>query len=411
MTLPVYTTKIGWETAVAGTVRCDVSRFDGSDVFANAFTNFFTGAFDDVTNDVDGAAGATITRGRSALLGPIQAGEFDFTIDCTEAPGKYDPNNASSPLAALTPGFVPMRPVTVTATVGGTTYPRFYGFIRTATYNPDTRRCVVHAEDLLLWLSRAFPAFSALTSTTTQAAIAAILDAAQWQDLAMRSLSPFGDAIAAYPAAGNADGTQDALSMIGDLITAARGLFFASAGGKAVFEDRNARSRRITSLASFASSEIAVQSTGMSAIDLDEVENQITITGADGLPATSTNNTSQRAFGVGQLSSVSSDLIPNQAAAFALGAYEVAFQSALRSPFVATIDPNALQRVFALDLQDRYTIADGTYAGDYHLEQSVERFGYKAGQFGVQLTGSKRGSVNGFVFDHSTLDGLDVLVA
>lgn len=543
MSLPQHTVEIGWETAVTGTLRFDVSKFDGPDVFANAFTNFFTGPLDDVTADVDGEAGATITRGRDALLGPIQAGRFDFTLGRLDDPSYYDPDNPGSPLAALDPGFVPLRPVRVKATVNGTTYPRFYGFIRSAKYNPTTRRVAIHAEDILLWLSRVKPSFAALASTVTPAVIGAILDACDWNDPNMRKLSAYGDPIASYAAA---DGSQFALALIVALIEAERGLFFADAAGRAVYEDRNARSRRTSPLASFATSELSVANDGSSGIDLDEILNEITVTGADSIPVTAKNVPSQRDFGIGELGDVSSDFIADQTLADAIANWEVALATQLRSPYVAGIDPFALERVYQIDLQDRVRIltpnlipnpsfevdtagwfpgnaatitrrTDGgkagscrlevtcpgldagaginlattaglaytisywarsvtgrtlkhlatnaipdfvlpggnvwtrytatfiatstglwqTYIGqsagtfdidaaqfevgsratmfnpadvDYHLERIVERFGFASGQFGVDLTLSKRG-ISGAVFDFSTFDGADRFVA
>lgn len=406
--LPVHTVEVGWETAVTGTFRFDISKFDGTDVFANAFTNFFTGSLDNVTGDVDGKVGATISRGRDALLGPIQAGTFDFTLSNVTDPSYYNPGNPASPLAAKDPGFVPLRPVRVRATVGGVTYPRFYGFIRTAKYNPATRSVRIHAEDILLWLSRVKPTVAPMAATTTQAVIGALLDAANWNDPNMRKLAAYGDAIAAY---GDADGSRFALPLIVALLEAERGLFFADSAGRATYEDRNARSRRITPLATFTSSELSLVGDGTSGISLDEINNEITVTGADTIPESASNVNSQRDFGVGEVGDVSSDFIANAAAAFDIANWEVALATTLRSPYVFGVDPFALDRVYQLDLQDRLLISGGGDAGDYHVERIVETFGFASGRFGVELTLSKRG-VSGLVFDGPVFfDGPGVFVA
>jgi hypothetical protein len=53
-----------------------------------------------------------------------------------------------------------MRPLRIRATLGGTVYPVYEGFLRSAEYrreSPNVGRCSVTALDLFMWLSRVRP--------------------------------------------------------------------------------------------------------------------------------------------------------------------------------------------------------------------------------------------------------------
>lgn len=133
------------------------------DVLSSSFTQFFDGPQDDITADVEAMR---ISRGRDTLLDNMAAGTLELTLRRPDEKPYWNPANAASDINANnTPGFVPMRPVRVTATYddggGPVVYPMFYGFIRSARYDPQSGVCNVQAVDLFLWLSRLFPVAAA----------------------------------------------------------------------------------------------------------------------------------------------------------------------------------------------------------------------------------------------------------
>jgi len=123
-----------------------------ADTFANAFTNFFQGAYDDVTADVQSIK---IRRGRDDILSQINAGTCELEMQRPTDRPYWNPANATSNLNALNvPGFVPMRPVRVTATYSSTTYGLFWGFLRSAKFDYETGICRLSCVDLFVFLQR-----------------------------------------------------------------------------------------------------------------------------------------------------------------------------------------------------------------------------------------------------------------
>jgi hypothetical protein len=172
MAKPTYSVKVGWGNAVAGALVFDFSRFtddDGllpeggtGDVFSSSFLQFFTGPDDDITADVEALR---ISRGRDTLLDNMSAGTLEIIARRPDDKPYWNPANPDSDINTNNaPGFQPMRPVSVVATYddggGPVDYPMFYGFIRSARYDPQTGECSIQAVDLFLWLSRMFAVFA-----------------------------------------------------------------------------------------------------------------------------------------------------------------------------------------------------------------------------------------------------------
>lgn len=194
--MPTYTVEVGWSRALAGTFIIGASRLtdaDGllpeggaGDVLSSSFTQFFDGAQDDITADVESLS---ISRGRDSLLDFVSAGTLELVVRRPDDKAYWNPANASSDINTNnTPGFVPMRPVRVTATYdgggGSVDYPMFYGFIRSAKHDPQTGRTSIQAVDLFLWLSRLFPVAAAdITGGDRDAADAATDSAAETVDV------------------------------------------------------------------------------------------------------------------------------------------------------------------------------------------------------------------------------------
>lgn len=146
-------------TAATGTVGVVTT----TDTFSNAFTNFFTGAYDDVTADVESIR---IRRGRDDILSQINAGTCELEVRRMSDRAYWNPANKSSLLnSANAPGFVPMRPIRITATYGGTTYGLFWGFLRSARFNYETGICRISCVDLFIFLQRTAPLDPALATT------------------------------------------------------------------------------------------------------------------------------------------------------------------------------------------------------------------------------------------------------
>ena len=155
MAAPTYNVAIGWSSAQAGLLVFGYSTFQTisgvvqtTDVFGNAYSTFFNGAYDDVTNDV---VSIRIRRGRDDILSQINAGTCELEVMLL--------NSANAP------GFVPMRPVRVQATYGGTTYGLYWGFIRSARFDYATGICRISCVDLMLFMNRTNPLDPALSTT------------------------------------------------------------------------------------------------------------------------------------------------------------------------------------------------------------------------------------------------------
>lgn len=171
-TIPTWKVEIAWASQLAGLLRFGYSTFQTisgvvqtSDTFADAFTQFFQGAYDDVTNDCDSFR---IRRGRDDLLSQINAGTAELVFRRPSDRSYWNPANPDSPLnSANTPGFVPMRPIRVRATdpTTGVVTGQFYGFLRSARYNHETGECRVSAVDLFIFLQRTAVLDPALATT------------------------------------------------------------------------------------------------------------------------------------------------------------------------------------------------------------------------------------------------------
>jgi hypothetical protein len=199
MAMPTYRVEVGWGNALAGTFIIGTSRLtdaDGllpeggaGDVLSSSFTQFFDGPQDDITADVEAMR---INRGRDTLLDSMSAGTLELTVRRPDDKPYWNPANTASDINSNAPGFVPMRPVRVTATYddggGAVDYPLFYGFIRSAAHDTITGRTNIQALDLFLWLARLYPVAAAdITTGARDAADASTASAAETVDVSTRS--------------------------------------------------------------------------------------------------------------------------------------------------------------------------------------------------------------------------------
>ena len=142
-----------------------VGQVSTTDVFGNAFSSFFNGPNDDVTSDV---VSVRIKRGRDDILSQINGGTADIDFCRPSERPYWNPANKSSTINTNNvPGFVPMRPVRITATdpATSTSYGLFYGFIRSAKFDYATGVCSLSCVDLFIQMSRLNPLDPAYSST------------------------------------------------------------------------------------------------------------------------------------------------------------------------------------------------------------------------------------------------------
>jgi hypothetical protein len=361
-------------SGTVGLLEFGYSTFGGTDVFGGEFS----GLFDSVTKDVKSIS---ITRGRTANLDTMSAGEA--TIVLHDPAGKYNPLNASSPLA---PYVVPGRAVRITASyipAGGvqTTYPVYYGFVRSIEHNPSptVKETRVMCQDLFMFLSRAKPIISNLSGTvTTGRAIGAVLDAIGWTVAAQRNLAT-GDTInITWPSAdvtGDGNGTTTALDSIQKLLLTERGEFFQQADGVVRYADRYARAKR-TSAATLTN----VSAESAPATDLTTIVNKATVTQqvSSGAPGTKTYTDAVSVTNYGMLDSqaISSYYLNNADQCLQLATWLVLQQSSPSSPvrslaYIANKTDALMVNALSRELGDRITVADsasGVTSQDFYVE-------------------------------------------
>ena len=352
-----YRVQAGFGGGIGGRFTIGGSLIGGTDILTNGWTEFFNGPYDDLTDDV--AAGSTIqiSRGWDSVLASIQSGTCSATVLKSSLIYHYDPNDSRSPLYTESPGFVPMRPFRVIASADAwaTTKGLFYGFIRTADYNPDTGECAIKAEDLLLWMQRIEnPVIGPAIGISSSQAVGLLLDSFGFTDPAFRSLS---GTPAITSMSFSADGTVSALDLLKGILDAEQGYAFIDGNGVFHFEDRYARDRR--RVASYAfSAELTDINSRASA---DAIANRVTVTPvATGHPQIAEDLTSIQNYGVGDAAAISSSYLPDDVSAAALAVLIMKRFKDPHPPQTGTIYNETaalLATQLGLELQQRLTIS------------------------------------------------------
>lgn len=396
MPTATFSVQTDWDAAVTNAFTIGVSTLGGGDVLTGLFGVDFSGTYDDLTAETKSFR---ITRGRDDNLDPMRAGECTITLK--DSTGKFNPKNASS---VLTGQLLPMRPVRIRATLSGTTYGLFRGFVRSIDHNAEARESTIHAVDLFIWLSRVSPTIASAT-TTTGSAIGLILDAVGYTDPAFRDLDT-GDSITF-----SADGTVTALALIEGLLEAERGVFYISGSGVATYETRHAKALRTTSSATLTNVLTEIQP----GIDLDRIRNRWTVIRDGGGTATSYDADSQATYGWADGGQITTSYLADDSAGTALANYLVALRKDPRAPVrgveMVNQDTATYTQALTRELQDRVTVVESGISGttgDYHIE-SVEHEVSDGGLLHrTSWAVSERGD-DVFVLGVSTLGGGDVL--
>lgn len=353
-----YKVQIGFGGGLGSRFTIGVSTIGGVDVFATDWTEYFNGTYDDVSDDIAEGGSITISRGLDSKLAALESGKCSFQLFKPSNRAFYDPNDASSPLnnGTVTPGFVPMRPVRVLASNDGwsTTETLFYGFIRTAAYDPDTGVCTIQAEDLLYWMSRLEnPVIGSSSGLSSSDIAGIILDSFGFTGAAMRSLSTTP---ALTGLTFSADGTVTTLDLLKAVLDAEQGRMFIDGAGVFHFEDRYARDRRTSSLYTFTSELIGVDSRA----DADTIGNRVTVTRTGGTPQVAQDLTSEHAYGIGDVGSIDTAYLATDAAALDLANLILMRAKDPHPPQQATIDNQdaaTMTSQLAVEYQDRVTIS------------------------------------------------------
>ena len=372
-----YLLQAGFGGGIGGRFTIGSSLLSGTDILPSAWTEFFNGPDDDLTNDVADGSTIQISRGWDSVLASVESGKCSATVLKPSAIAHYDPNDPASPMYSLTPGFVPMRPFRLIASndVWATSHGLFYGFIRTADYNPDTGECVIQAEDLMLWLSRIEnPVISPVSGISSSQAVGLLLDSFGFTDPGFRSLSAT-PSVTSMNFSG--DGTVTALDLLKGIIDAEQGYAFVDGNGVFHFEDRYARDRR--RVASYAfSAELTNINSRASA---DAIANRVTVTSSvTGHAQIAEDPTSIQNFGVGDATNITSDYLPDDVSAAALAYLIMRRLKDPHPPQTGTIYNETaalLATQLGLELQQRLTI-DG-------VDVFLERLEHVIGAGGVQL--------------------------
>lgn len=238
-----YKLEVGWGQTTSGLFTFGISKFGSSTdlLAADSWSRGFAGPYDNITID---ALDMAITRGRDDTLTTIQAGQITSTL--RDYQGRYNPDNAASPIAAY---LDTDKPVRASATLAGVTYPLYYGFLTDIEADPSNRgRCILTGVDFLDKLDRQNPLLQGINAppagSSTGTIIGAILDWFYWTEPALRSLG-VGDTILAQWTLAN--GQTSGLQLIGDLLNSERGIVFVNAAGAVTYIDRHTRYMTSTS--------------------------------------------------------------------------------------------------------------------------------------------------------------------
>lgn len=394
-----YKLEVAFNENVAGVFTVDGSAMSGTDGLTDV--GQFAGTFDDIT--LDAQAPYEVVFGTDNLMSAVQPASLTVTVARVDEPDYWNPNNPASPLNTNTPGFVPMRPVRLTADVDGVTYGIFRGFLRHATWKSKDRSCELYCEDFLLWASRVYPTIAS-TGPTNMGAVFKLLVAA-----VDPTLAPIADTGISLPDF-SADGTRSVTQLIADLLTVDLGTVYVNSDGIPVYEQHD------TPLARPAVATIVVAdhvSEEQSGIDLDAIRTRATATQTDAAGTVLSSVTvidadSEKRYGRADYGEVSSPNVGNPSALANELVYEGVQGKQPLQFTLANVDNATLLLMLTTPPLYVFTINDsfGGSVGDVIIQQIRQTFG--TGLHEAQYLTSAR-PTRAFTVDGSALDGPDAL--
>jgi hypothetical protein len=349
-----------------GTIAANDADTAAGVITAPEFSAAFGGPYDDLSSLFrDG----TVQRGRGDDLSQTQAATGQFTV--RDNTGLFNYKNPASPLYGQIETM--MHPIRWRIRSGGTWKTKFWGYTQRITHQPGPRKAVTvfQCVDLFYRLDNANPVIAATGSTTTGAAIGAILDAVGWPDSPdARSLAT-GDNIPNF----SADGTKSGLQLIGDLLTAERGDFYLRGDGVPVYEDRYARFLKPSQ-----GTIIDLMTDLQPEVDFDRVRNTVTVSRTDDTgtvlyTATASNPTSIDEMGEIAAEPITTPYLELDSDADSLASWLLDLLAdptpAARSLAIDGRATDLINLILDLELGDRLTIQEPTGGtdGDFMVEQ------------------------------------------
>lgn len=386
----------GWQGSVAGKLHFSLTDpfFGSTDVFASQWTEFFTGAYDDLTDDVADGSTVAWSRGSDQLVqAQIQAGTLTCQLLNAATPYLYDPNDSRSPLYGYEDV---MRPLRLIASLDGfvTTLGAHYGFISEVDYDPDTFTCAITSEDVIsTWLNRVRPVIPLTLGISSSAAIQLVLNAIGFSDPSYMVLDPV-PALTSFNFF--SDGTQTALALLGAILDAERGTFWVDGNGVFHFEGRYARDAKTVASYDFESALVGLRSRRSLAL----IGNRALVTAGSGLQQIVSDATSTQRYGPCDIASISSNYLPDDLHARDLAALVVARAKDAHAPEIAMVDNDTdatMTAQLGVDANQRITV-NGDDCFVERVDQALAAGGQK---LVTTLTTTKAPTVSTILFSPS----------
>lgn len=307
----------------------------------------------------------SLARGYSEDQTSVQGGTLNLTMK--ETVGRFNPANTAS---AIYPYIsYPLRPVRLRVTYNSTTYYLFSGYTTKHESDPgkDSREARIDCMDAFVLLGGdggVKPTIGS-SSTTTGAAIAAILTAAGFAGAT--SLNT-GDSIT-FSASGGSTG----LDLIAAMLQTERGFFFIAKDGTATYLDR-----AWTNKSPYNASAGTIASTMRSiapGVDLALIKNRATVTATGGTAQTASDATSIARYMTRDYSPITSPYLASDAAALGLAGFLVLNAKdplpPVRQIDIGQHDSATLTQLLARELGDYVTVSEsvGGTSGAYTIRR------------------------------------------
>ena len=315
------------------------------------YETFGDTAYDDITGDVKSIS---IRRGRSSDMGAMQQGVC--TIRLTDTTGKYNPENAASPLNGY---LLPMRPVRVRATYNATTYTLFYGFISQISHDPSkgSKESTIEAVDASGWLDSRQPTIATeINQTIGGIATLIFVDmglGGTWYDFDLGPVIPSWEA----------DATKGIIEIFSELIAIDHGMLFVSGSGALTYYEAQSVYTHSAPAVTFTG---AMASALSSTIIDDGIVNIQSVTRTGGVEQTANDADSGLRYGYRTGSAITSPYLASDAAALALAKLIIATkkdpQSPARNLVLWNADATRLVQMLTREIGDHVAV-DETLGG------------------------------------------------
>ena len=297
----------------------------------------------------------SIRRGRSYELDRDETGTVTLVIENSDR--LFDPANTTGSLYGL---LLPMRKLKIAATVNGTTYALFNGFVEKFTQTWEGNnigRCTIQAADGLKVLAIKKLTDAGYDSHTVDVRIGQVLDDLGWSTVDRSLSSGITVLSSATP------GDVSALSHIQTAVLSENGRVFISASGALTFQNRSQIYSATAANATFGDSTAELGYTGLGvAYDESQIYNEVFIQSTTGQAQISRDTaTSQLLFLERTLSRTGLFLIDdneaNAMADYLLTKYKDPVLRIESMELTPETDPNGLYpQAFGRELGDRVNV-------------------------------------------------------